>query len=143
MEQPIAEATSEITAAPSEIEGSFSGLGSTITRAIGSIDFPKAHVSYDSIEMFGKSISIPKVDWYASGGFVNGATLIGAGERGPEMILPRSGGLMDMFAEELANRMGGGSTVNVTVNAMTDADANEIAWITANKVSQVLAARGV
>ena len=43
------------------------------------------------------------VDWYASGGFVNGATLIGAGEAGPEMILPQSGGLMTEFAESVAS----------------------------------------
>ena len=45
------------------------------------------------------------VDWYASGGFVNGATLIGAGEAGPEMILPASGGLMDDFSEAVASQV--------------------------------------
>lgn len=43
------------------------------------------------------------VSWYASGGFVNGASLIGAGEAGPEMILPQSGGLMTEFAESVAS----------------------------------------
>lgn len=43
------------------------------------------------------------VSWYASGGFVDGATLIGAGEAGPEMILPKSGGLMVDFAEAVAH----------------------------------------
>ena len=45
------------------------------------------------------------VDWYASGGFVNGATLIGAGEAGPEMILPAQGGLMDDFADAVASQV--------------------------------------
>ena len=45
------------------------------------------------------------VDWYASGGFVNGATLIGAGEAGPEMILPSQGGLMDDFSEAVASQV--------------------------------------
>lgn len=43
------------------------------------------------------------IEWYAKGGFVDGATLIGAGEAGPEMILPRSGGLMTDFAEAVAS----------------------------------------
>ena len=45
------------------------------------------------------------VDWYASGGIVDGATLIGAGEAGPEMILPQSGGLMDDFSEAVASHV--------------------------------------
>lgn len=44
------------------------------------------------------------IDWYARGGIVDGATLIGAGEAGPEMILPKSGGLMTDFAEEVARQ---------------------------------------
>ena len=45
------------------------------------------------------------VEWYASGGFVNGAQLIGAGEAGPEMILPAQGGLMDDFSEAVASQV--------------------------------------
>ena len=44
------------------------------------------------------------VQWYAQGGIVDGATLIGAGEAGPEMILPKSGGLMTDFAEAVASQ---------------------------------------
>ena len=44
------------------------------------------------------------IDWYARGGIVDGATLIGAGEAGPEMILPKSGGLMTDFAEAVASQ---------------------------------------
>ena len=44
------------------------------------------------------------IDWYAKGGIVDGATLIGAGEAGPEMILPKSGGLMTDFAEAVASQ---------------------------------------
>ena len=43
------------------------------------------------------------IDWYAQCGIVDGATLIGAGEAGPEMILPKSGGLMTDFAEAVAS----------------------------------------
>ena len=44
------------------------------------------------------------IEWYARGGIVDGATLIGAGEAGPEMILPKSGGLMTDFAEAVASQ---------------------------------------
>ena len=52
------------------------------------------------------------IDWYAKGGFVDGATLIGAGEAGPEMILPRQGALMDDFASRVASRVGGGVDIH-------------------------------
>ena len=45
-----------------------------------------------------------RVDWYAQGGFVDGATLIGAGENGAEMILPSQGTLMDEFAETINSK---------------------------------------
>lgn len=43
------------------------------------------------------------VTWAATGGFVDGATLIGAGEAGAEMILPKSGSLMTDFSEAVAS----------------------------------------
>lgn len=63
--------------------------------------------------------SIPSlgVEWYAQGGIVDGATLIGAGEAGPEMILPKSGGLMNEFADAVASR---------------DDDEQLIRWLRAN-----------
>lgn len=63
----------------------------------------------------------PKIDieWYAKGGFVDGATLIGAGEAGPEMILPRQGGLMDEFASTVASKVSGIS-INGPVTVIAD-----------------------
>ena len=69
-----------------------------------------------------------RVEWYASGGFVDGATLIGAGERGPEMILPRRGALMDEFAESVASKVGGGVTVNIEkMEVREEADIRRVA----------------
>lgn len=70
------------------------------------IPLPHFHVSgspnpLDWLEGDTPSFSI---DWYARGGIVDGATLIGAGEAGPEMILPKSGGLMTDFAEAVASQ---------------------------------------
>lgn len=53
------------------------------------------------------------ISWYAEGGFVDGATLIGAGEKGAEMILPKSGRLMEEFAESITEHMGGGTNVYI------------------------------
>ncbi len=54
--------------------------------------------------------SIPhfSVDWYARGGIVDGATLIGAGEAGREAIIPleRHTQWLDAVAERLAARLG-------------------------------------
>ena len=55
------------------------------------------------------------VDWYAKGGIVDGPTLIGAGEAGPEAIVPLSSPYMDSFADALSSRMGAG----IVVNSMT------------------------
>lgn len=82
--------------------------------------------------------SLPKWDisWHAKGGFVDQATLIGAGERGTEMILPETGSLMDRFSSKVAEKVGGGN-ISITVNARTDADANEIAYTVARRLSQL------
>ena len=68
------------------------------------------------------------VEWYAKGGFVDGATLIGAGERGPEMILPQQGALMDTFASNIAQRIGGGVDIHdCTFNVRNDGDIRKVA----------------
>ena len=104
MKNPLQSAADFISGIPDRIVGFFSGLGSRITSAIGSIHFPTPHISWDDVDVAGvMSMRLPIVKWYASGGFVDGATLIGAGEAGPEMILPKSGGLMTDFAEAVAS----------------------------------------
>lgn len=52
------------------------------------------------------------VEWYAKGGIVDGATLIGAGEAGPEAIVPLSEPNLRPFADAVAERMGAGIVVN-------------------------------
>lgn len=68
------------------------------------------------------------IDWYAKGGIVNGATLIGAGEAGPEMILPQQGALMNDFADRIAQRVGGGVDIHdCTFNVRKDSDIRRVA----------------
>ena len=104
MRNPIQSAADFIKGIPDRIVGFFTGLGSRITSAIGSIHFPEPHVDWEPINIAGHdTVSLPHVRWYARGGFVDEASLIGVGEAGPEMILPRSGALMTEFAESVAS----------------------------------------
>lgn len=70
--------------------------------------------------------SIPSlgIEWYAKGGIVNGATLIGAGEAGTEAIVPleRNTGWIDMIADRLGAN---GPSVNITVNVSGADDPEE------------------
>lgn len=70
--------------------------------------------------------SIPSlsVNWYARGGIVDGATLIGAGEQGPEAIVPLTAPNIKPFADAVADAIGGRGGIyieNMTVRA-NDAD---------------------
>lgn len=65
--------------------------------------------SYIEVPVLG-TIPDPRtmsVEWYAKGGIVDGATLIGAGERGAEAILPLESntGWMDALADRLAEKI--------------------------------------
>lgn len=75
------------------------------------------HVS-DLLQGIIPSLSI---NWYARGGIVDGPTLIGAGEQGPEAIVPLTAPNLQPFAAAVADAMGargGGIYVeNMTVQA--------------------------
>jgi TP901 family phage tail tape measure protein len=64
------------------------------------------------------------VEWYGGGGYVDGATLIGAGERGGEMIWPSYEPWLSNYADALVESMeerGGGDTFifNITADSET------------------------
>lgn len=69
------------------------------------------------------------IEWYAKGGFVDNATLIGAGEKGPEMILPQRGILMDEFASTIAEKIGGAGVDihDCTFNVRDESDIRRVA----------------
>lgn len=122
-----------IKAIPGQIVGFFSGIGSRISSAIGNIHFPAPHVSWESTKIPG--LSLPKISWYAQGGFVNGAQLIGAGEKGTELIWPSYGSALDRYGAAIAKHMDGAGTVyNVYMN---DIAVNDNAAIR-NDVLQLL-----
>lgn len=107
-----------VSSIPDKIVGFFSGLGSRIASAIGNIHFPTPHVSWEGTSIPG--LSLPHVSWYGAGGFVNGAALIGAGERGTELIWPSYSPYLERYADAIASRMNGGG---VYINATTVNDA--------------------
>lgn len=109
---------------PNRIVGFFSGIGQRITSAIGNIHFPMPHVSWEEV---GLGIKLPKVSWYARGGFVNGAQLIGVGEKGTELIWPSYGSALDKYGAAIAEHMGGaGTTYNVYLNDLRVNDDERI-----------------
>lgn len=62
------------------------------------------------------------VEWYKQGGIIDGPSLIGAGEAGPEAIVPLSNPYMAPFADAIADRMeGNGDTFvfNITADSET------------------------
>lgn len=71
-------------------------------------------------KMLSGDVGLPhlSVSWYAKGGIVNGATLIGAGEKGAEAIMPLSGRYMAPFAQAVSDRMEA-RAVNVYIDRAT------------------------
>ena len=127
--EPITSARDTISGIVQEIVGFFSGLGSRITSAIGSIHFPQPYVTWESLKIGDATtpISIPHVTWNAKGGYiVNAPTLFGAGEAGAEAVIPLSNQTyLRPFARAVAGEIGG-STYNVYIDGARLNDETEI-----------------
>lgn len=126
--------TKPIEGAKSTVEGVLDKIKGFFPLSIGKIfsnlQLPHISVSGGSPPFgIGGKGSLPSfsVNWYAKGGFVDDATLIGAGEAGPEMILPKSGELMDAFSSAVASKVNGGNEINVYLQYDASADANQMA----------------
>lgn len=100
---------------PGRIVSFFSGLGSMITNAIGSIHFPTPHVSWETLSVFGMKtpISLPHVYWYAKGGILDSPTIIGAGEAGREAVVPLTQPALAPFAQSVVAEMNTGEIVSL------------------------------
>lgn len=98
---------------PNKIIGFFSGLGSMITNAIGSIHFPLPHISFENISVGPLSIPLPHVEWYAKGGMVDTPTLFGAGEAGAEAVVPLTQPALQPFADAVTEGMGMSEMVTI------------------------------
>ena len=73
------------------------------------------------------------ISWYAKGGIVDGATLIGAGERGAEAIVP-----LDPFWKRL-DKMAEATNAPVVINvyASNGMDVNELAYAVEKRLIQM------
>ena len=112
MEDPIGNAAKAIGDAINNIKNWFTGL-------ISSIKMPHLSVtgSLNPLDWFSQGLPNISIAWYATGGIVDGATLIGAGERGAELIWPSYEPYMSKYAAAIAKNMdGGGTTYNVYIN---------------------------
>lgn len=58
--------------------------------------------SANPLDWLTQGVPSISVEWYARGGIVDGATLIGAGERGPELITPLTNPHMRRYADAIA-----------------------------------------
>jgi hypothetical protein len=76
------------------------------------------------------------IDWYAKGGMVDGATLIGAGEKGPELIWPSYEPYLTQYADAIAERMDNQGNIVVNLNYSAGADANEMVRDLARGIKQ-------
>lgn len=136
IEDPIGEAKNFIEGIINDIENAFAWMN---------IDIPAPklpHINWNWHEFQGPfgSISIPEftgIDWYAKGGMVDGAQLIGAGEKGAELIWPSYDPYLTKYADAIADRMGGRGGVDIhdcTFNVRNDGDIRRIA----NELNQLI-----
>lgn len=118
--------TTPIDAAKDAVSGAIDTISQIITGA--NLQLP--HFALPHFVIYGGHIpwgiggkgDPPSIDveWYARGGYVDGASLVGVGERGGEFIWPSYAPYLDQYADALTERMGGGVTVNLTYNGSGD-----------------------
>lgn len=95
------------------------------------IKVPHFHISGGEIPWgIGGKGTAPSVsvEWYAKGGMVSDATLIGAGEKGAELIWPSYDPYMEKYAKAIAKHMPNGG-VTVTGNTFIVRKESDIAAI--------------
>ena len=132
--RPIESAKNTVLGIVDKIKSAFSGMHISIPK-------PKLpHINVGSKSVFGGKVSIPtfSIDWYAKGGFFNGASIIGVGEAGREAVLPLENKRnMKPYAQAVASLMndftGGnnGTVINNTFNVQAtvreESDIDKIA----------------
>lgn len=74
----------------------------------------------------GGTAIAPQINWYATGGIFDKASIIGVGEAGPEAVVPLSGAAMQPFASAIAkqiNNNGDSISNTITLNANVNSKA--------------------
>ena len=139
---PIEKAKSLVTSAMDRIKSLFP---LSIGKIFSNLQLPHISVSGGSPPFgIGGKGSLPSfsVSWYAKGGFVNGAHLIGVGEDGTELIWPEYSPYFDKYANAIAERIGGGEIV-INLNYEAGADANDMLLDISRGIRQLRAAGAI
>lgn len=123
------------------VKGAFDTVVSVVTGAINTIknlfnfkfELPHIPLPHFAVNPPGWQLGdllkgqLPSlgIEWYAKGGIVDGATLIGAGEAGPEAIVPLTAPNIAPFADAVASRVGRSSIYIENMNVEAD-DVDEL-----------------
>lgn len=101
--QPIEDAKTAVSNAIQSIKDAFN-----VTLSFPHIKLPHFRINGGEVPWgIGGKGSAPSIaiDWYAKGGFVDGATLIGVGEQGAEMVWPSYEPYLSKYAQAIAADM--------------------------------------
>lgn len=101
--QPIEDAKGAVSSAIQSIKDAFN-----VTLSFPHIKLPHFRITGGEVPWgIGGKGSAPSIaiDWYAKGGFVDGATLIGVGEQGAEMVWPSYEPYLSKYAQAIAADM--------------------------------------
>ena len=101
--QPIEDARDAVSKAIQSIKDAFN-----VTLSFPHIKLPHFRINGGEVPWgIGGKGSAPSIaiDWYAKGGFVDGATLIGVGEQGAEMVWPSYEPYLSKYAQAIASDM--------------------------------------
>lgn len=129
---PIRSAKEKIGEIVDDIKGFFTGLGNSLK-----IKIPKPKLPHFSIkgkfDLVPPDISVPKIgiDWRAKGGIftqptifgASGGRLQGAGEAGPEAVLPLNEKTLSQIGKAITDTMtneGGGRDINISIEIPLD-----------------------
>ena len=101
--QPIEDAKTAVSNAIQSIKDAFN-----VTLSFPHIKLPHFRITGGEVPWgIGGKGTAPSIgiDWYAKGGFVDGATLIGVGEQGAEMVWPSYEPYLSKYAQAIAADM--------------------------------------
>lgn len=129
-----------ITAARDLVEGAIEAIKGFFNFDIQWPHIPLPHFSVSGspnpLDWLEGGLPSFSIEWYAKGGIVDGATLIGAGERGAELIWPSYEPYMSQYADAIASKIDDKGDIIVNLNYKAGADANEMVRDLARGIKQ-------
>ena len=129
---------------PSKITGFFSNIGSAITGFFKNIKLPHIRVdnfSLNPVDWVQNGVPKLWIEWAATGGLVDGATLIGAGEAGREAIVPlENRNAMQPFATAVSEDLQDNGTFADILAVLVDIrDRTQAVYLDKEAVGRVMA----